>query len=79
MAAHTGPCFCLYHVQIVQAAHCGLSILGLALVSNRCKGPLDDYVNPSHEEVLDSVTKASKCVSGFLNSCSLLFPEGLSA
>jgi hypothetical protein len=50
----------LLPAQIVQAAHCGLPILGLALISNRCKGPKDTVPNPTHQEVLDSVNAASK-------------------
>ena len=44
--------------QIVQAAHCEIAILGLAMITNRCKGPHDDFPFPTHTEVLDSV-KAS--------------------
>ncbi len=44
--------------QIVQAAHCGIAVLGLSMITNRCKGPADDFPFPTHEEVLDSV-KAS--------------------
>jgi purine nucleoside phosphorylase len=44
--------------QIIEAAHCGIAVLGLAMITNRCKGPDDDFPAPTHTEVLDSV-KAS--------------------
>jgi len=60
--------------EIIQAAHCGVPILGLALVSNKCKGPGDTHVNPSHEEVLDSVNKGSADMRRLVSAVIAAFP-----
>jgi hypothetical protein len=43
-----------------------LPILGLALISNRCKGPKDTVPTPTHQEVLDSVDAASKDIKALV-------------
>ncbi|MEG7750661.1 hypothetical protein U2087_15560, partial [Listeria monocytogenes] len=40
--------------EVVAAAHCGMAVLGLSLITNRCLGPDDDLPAPSHEEVLQA-------------------------
>lgn len=42
---------------VVAAAHCGMSVIGLSLITNKCVAPGDTTVPPTHEEVL-SVTDA---------------------
>lgn len=41
--------------QVVVAAHCGLRVLGLSLITNRCLAPGDTHTPPTHEEVLAAV------------------------
>jgi hypothetical protein len=61
------PCACVRarvseRTQIVEAAHCGIAVLGLAMITNQCKGPDDDFPNPTHEEVLASSKIAARWV-----------------
>lgn len=41
--------------EVIVAAHCGLRILGLSLITNKVLFPGDDGVPPNHEEVLEAV------------------------
>jgi len=56
--------------EVIAAAHCGLKVLGISLITNRCKGPGDDEPAPSHEEVLkaaaDVQPSVQKLVSQFV-------------
>jgi len=38
--------------EVVAAAHAGVAVLGLSLITNECRAPGDTGVPPSHEEVL---------------------------
>ena len=38
--------------EVAVAAHCGLRVLGLSLITNVCLGPGDIAPPPNHEEVL---------------------------
>ena len=46
--------------EILAAAHAGVPLLALSLVSNKCRGPDDDFIDPTHEEVLESVASRAK-------------------
>lgn len=48
--------------EVSVAAHCGLRVLGLSLITNACLGPGDDAPAPSHEEVLE--VRALICLWG---------------
>lgn len=41
--------------EVIVAAHCGLKVLGLSLITNRVIFPGEDGIAPSHEEVLEAV------------------------
>lgn len=45
--------------EILTAAHSGVRVLGLSLITNKCKIPGDDTPAPTHEEVL-AATKVSE-------------------
>lgn len=54
-------------IEVVQAAHSGLKVLGLSLITNNCIGTLpgeDDLPEPNHEEV----TREAKRVSSFVQT-----------
>jgi len=53
--------------EILVAAHCGLRLLGLSLITNRCVGPDDDSKPPSHEEVLAAVKKGEKEIQALVS------------
>jgi hypothetical protein len=38
--------------EVIVAAHSGLAVLGLSLITNQCVAPGDTTVPPTHEEVL---------------------------
>lgn len=61
--------------ELVVAAHCGLPVVGIALVSNRCKGPDDDHIDPTHAEVLESVSARTedmqRLITTFVSKLSL--------
>lgn len=43
--------------EVIAAAHTGLAVLGLSLITNVCRVPGDSGVPPSHEEVLEATEK----------------------
>jgi len=53
--------------EILTAAHCGLKLLGLSLITNRCLGPDDNFEPPTHEEVLSSVKKGEADVQALVS------------
>jgi len=53
--------------EILVAAHCGLRLLGLSLITNRCLGPDDDFKPPSHEEVLTAVKNGEQQVQALVS------------
>jgi purine-nucleoside phosphorylase len=61
--------------EILEAAHCGLPVLGLSLVTNRCMGPKDNFTPPTHQEVLDAVVdseaRIQRLVSDFVETVDL--------
>lgn len=51
---------------MVTAAHCGMAVLGLSLITNKCVAPGDTTIPPTHEEVLsvsDSLDDDDFCSS----------------
>lgn len=44
--------------EVVVAVHAGMRVLGLSVITNKCLGPDDTTVPPSHQEVLDSAKEA---------------------
>jgi hypothetical protein len=71
---------------VVVAAHCGMAVLGLSLITNACVAPGDSTTPPTHEEVL-SVTDARAhdlqklvaTVVGRLDTASLPAPAAAAA
>lgn len=61
--------------EVILAAHAGLPVAGISLITNRCLGPKDDWVNPSHQEVLDAVKDTGdslqKIVTSFVSDLKL--------
>lgn len=61
--------------EVIVAAHCGLPVLGMSLITNRCLGPDDNWNQPSHEEVLEAVTMTGdhiqKLVACFVSDLDL--------
>jgi len=53
--------------EVMAAAHCDIKVLGLSLITNRCSGPDDNFIPPSHEEVLESVKAGEKDVQGLVS------------
>lgn len=43
--------------EVLVAAHAGMAVLGLSLITNECRAPGDTGVAPSHEEVLEASDK----------------------
>jgi len=48
--------------EVQMAAQCGLPVLGVSLITNRAKGPGDDWEDPCHEEVLEAGRKVQDAV-----------------
>ena len=49
--------------EVIAAAHAGLKVLGVSLITNECLGPGDDPENaPTHDEVLQVAKDATKSV-----------------
>lgn len=46
--------------EVIVAAHCGMQVLGLSLITNRCLTPGTDLPPPTHEEVLEAVDGAKE-------------------
>lgn len=53
--------------EVIAAAHCGLPVLGLSLITNRCLGPNDSWEAPTHAEVLEATKKAQTEVQGLVS------------
>lgn len=52
-------------MEVIQAAHCGVKVLGLSLITNRCLGTRETDYNlpePCHEEVLNESKKVESFV-----------------
>lgn len=43
-------------------------MLGLSVITNRCKGPGDDFPSPTHEEVLTSIKSAEPHVQALVKT-----------
>mmetsp|Transcript_16819 Transcript_16819/g.18740 ORF Transcript_16819/g.18740 Transcript_16819/m.18740 type:complete len:301 (-) Transcript_16819:188-1090(-) len=55
--------------EVVVAAHSGMRILGLSLITNQCKGQADhDIPSPTHQEVLDAVAGAGQAVERLVST-----------
>jgi len=61
--------------EVIAAAHCGLPVLGLSLITNKCLGPDDQWDAPTHSEVLaatrDAQTEIQNLVSKFVEKMDL--------
>ena len=53
--------------EVIVAAHCGMEVLGLTLLSNMAAGILDQPL--SEQEVLDAGAKAKKTFSALVRAC----------
>ena len=53
--------------EVIAAAHCGMEVLGLTLLSNMAAGILDQPL--SEQEVLDAGAKAKKTFSALVRAC----------
>jgi len=53
--------------EVIVAAHCGMEVLGLTLLSNMAAGILDQPL--SEQEVLDAGVKAKKTFSALVRAC----------
>lgn len=57
--------------EVVVAAHCGLKVLGLTLITNACLGTREDEYNlpePNHAEVVDETKKVESFVQDVVSS-----------
>jgi purine-nucleoside phosphorylase len=41
--------------EVIAAAHCGMKVVGMSLITNVCVGPDEDLPAPTHTEVLEAV------------------------
>jgi len=61
--------------EVIVASHCSIPVLGLSLITNRCRGPKDEFPPPTHAEVLGAVKEAEagmqKLVATFVHDCEL--------
>jgi len=61
--------------EVIAAAHCGLPVLGLSLITNKCLGPDDQWDAPTHSEVLaatrDAQSEVQLLVSKFVELLDL--------
>jgi len=53
--------------EVVTAGHCGIKVLGLSLITNRCRGPKDTAPAPSHEEVLRAVDSSQTAIQNLVS------------
>lgn len=53
--------------EVQMAAQCGLPVFGLSLITNRCKGPDDNWQDPNHEEVLAAGRAVQNDVQKFVS------------
>ena len=53
--------------EVIVAAHCGMEVLGLTLLSNMAAGILDQPL--SEQEVLDAAAAAREKFSGLVRAC----------
>ena len=53
--------------EVIVAAHCGMEVLGLTLLSNMAAGILDQPL--SEQEVLDAAEAARETFSGLVRAC----------
>jgi len=61
--------------EVAEAAHCGLKVLGLSIVTNRSMGPGDDFQVPTHAEVLETVTVVEKDLTNLVRTAASLLPD----
>jgi purine-nucleoside phosphorylase len=52
--------------EVLVAAHSGITVLGLSLITNQCLAPGDKRTPPSHEEVLESTKHRAEDMQGFV-------------
>ena len=52
--------------EVIAAAHAGMAVVGLSLITNECRAPGDTGVPPSHEEVLEATDKRAKEMQGLV-------------
>lgn len=53
--------------EVMAAAHCGIPVLGLSLITNRCIGPNDDWEPPNHAEVLEATAGVQDAMQGLVS------------
>ncbi len=64
--------------EVVAAAHTGLSVLGLSLITNKCLAPGDTTTPPTHEEVLEATAqRASEMQALVANIVAKMDPKAL--
>ena len=52
--------------EVIVAAHCGMAVLGLSLVTNQCLAPGDVRPPPTHEEVLRATENGARDVQAIV-------------
>jgi len=52
--------------EVIVAAHSGMAVLGLSLITNQCLAPGDARVPPSHQEVLETSARRSADMQGLV-------------
>lgn len=53
--------------EVMAAAHCGIPVLGLSLITNRCIGPDDNWDPPTHAEVLEATKTVQDEMQGLVS------------
>jgi len=63
--------------EVLVAAHSGLTVLGLSLITNQCLAPGDTRTPPSHEEVLESTKHRAEDMQGLVADIIQNVPSSL--
>ena len=61
--------------EAVVAAHCGMKVFGMSLVTNQCVVDYDDERAANHEEVLQTGKERSKDIQNFIIKLIGMLPE----
>ena len=63
--------------EVLVAAHSGMTVLGLSLITNQCLAPGDTRTPPSHEEVLESTKHRAEDMQGLVADIIQAVPNSL--
>jgi len=53
--------------EVIAAVHSGIKVLGLSLITNRCRGPNDNEPPPYHDEVLKIVDSKQDAIQALVS------------